>query len=272
MVEIESPLIISSYNILATAYIRSEFYPYVDPKYLKWENRETPLLEKMTALAADILCLQEVEKPIHRSIEKYLRPQGYAGVYAQKHGKPDGCATLFKVAKLALVDVKALYYRDGRGAENSGHLALITTFETETGLLHVANTHLKWDRSNNGMEEHWGWRQLQELLDTGITSEGAWVLCGDFNVQPDSLLVHEIFARGFNDAYREEPQPTSNSNSQAKRIDYLFYTDHFTAVPWTIPEIQDLTPLPSETEPSDHLAVTAVFRRNLQSQVSIGNP
>jgi mRNA deadenylase 3'-5' endonuclease subunit Ccr4 len=263
MVEIESPLIISSYNILATAYIRSDFYPYVNPEHLKWENRRAPLLHKIATLGADILCLQEVEKPFYQLLEASLRQQGYTSVYAQKHGKPDGCATLFKAEKLTLVDVKTLYYKDGRGDRDSGHLALMTTLETKTSSLHVANTHLKWDRSNNGKEDHWGWRQLQELLEHGIPADEAWVVCGDFNVLPDSFLVQELSARGFQDAYSLQPQPTSNSNSQAKRIDYLFYTDHFIAMPEEIPEIHDTTPLPSETQPSDHLAVLAVFHRKL---------
>ncbi len=261
MLEIESPLLISSYNILATAYIRSEFYPYVNPKHLKWENRRAPLLHKIAELEADILCLQEVEKPFYSLLETNLRKQGYTGVYAQKHGKPDGCATLFKTEKLNLLDVKTLYYKDGQGERDSGHLALITTFETKTSALHIANTHLKWDRTNNSGEAHWGWRQLQELLGKGITTDNAWIICGDFNVLPDSFLVQELFARGFKDAYQERPQPTSNSNSQAKRIDYLFYTDHFVAIPQKIPEIYDTTPLPSETEPSDHLSVMAIFQK-----------
>ncbi|MBC7880178.1 MAG: endonuclease/exonuclease/phosphatase family protein [Anaerolineae bacterium] len=263
MVEIEPSLLISSYNILATAYIRSEFYPHVNPEHLKWENRRAPLLHKIAALEADILCLQEVEKPFYGLLETHLGKQGYVGVYAQKHGKPDGCATLFKAEKLNLVDVKTLYYKDGQGERDSGHLALITTFETKTSSLHIINTHLKWDRTNNSKEAHWGWRQLQELLEKGITTDSAWILCGDFNVLPDSFMIQELFARGFKDAYCDQPQPTSNSNSQAKRIDYLFYTDHFTTIPQEIPEIYDVTPLPSEMEPSDHLAVLTIFQRNL---------
>jgi len=265
MVEIASPLIISSYNILATAYMRPEFYPYVNPEHLKWENRKTPLLHKIIALGADVLCLQEVEEPVYSLLEAHLHAQGYAGVYAQKRGKPDGCATFFKKsAKLNLADVKTLHYKDGRGGPDSGHLALIAAFVTDTGLLSVANTHLKWDRSNNSEDEHWGWRQLQELLDNGITTVGTWVVCGDFNVLPNSLMIKAILERGFADAYYDQPQPTSNSNSQAKRIDYLFYTKNLTAVPRRLPEIHDLTPLPSDTEPSDHLAVTAIFHQHVE--------
>jgi mRNA deadenylase 3'-5' endonuclease subunit Ccr4 len=269
MVERESPLLISSYNILATAYIRSEFYPYVNPEHLKWENRRAPLLHKIAGLEADILCLQEVEKPFYSLLEAYLRKQGYAGVYAQKNGKPDGCATLFKTEKLNLADVKTLFYKDGQGGQDSGHLALITTFETTMSSLHIANTHLKWDRTNNSGEAHWGWRQLQELLGSGITKNRAWILCGDFNVLPESFLVQELLARGFKDAYQEQSQPTSNSNSQAKRIDYLFYTDHFIATPQTIPAIDDTTPLPSEMQPSDHLAILTIFQRNVSSNTRI---
>ena len=66
-------------------------------------------------------------------------------------------------------------------------------------------------------------------------------------------------ANGFIDAYAAVPQPTANSECRAKRIDYIFHTPAFDSEPTPLPEIDNETPLPSETEPSDHLPIQAVL-------------
>jgi hypothetical protein len=70
------------------------------------------------------------------------------------------------------------------------------------------------------------------------------------------LLEHA----GFVDAYRARPDlNTCNPNRRAKRIDYLFHTPSLRSRPRDLPAITDRTPLPSEQQPSDHLAVGASF-------------
>lgn len=252
-----------SYNILANAYAKQERYPLVDPEVLNWEMRKFALERRAARFNADMLCLQEVGGDAYAFLEQSLRAKGYLGVYARKaQDKPDGCAVFFRQEQLQFKSSRTLYYHDGDGALDSGHLALILSFECEAGLLHVADTHLKWDRANRLQERHLGYRQIKELLAQYVRTDQpdeAWVVCGDFNAQPDSPLVQELLMHGLRDAYDGYEQNTCNPNRKSKRIDYLFHTANLSAVPGDLPPIEDLTPLPSETEPSDHLAIMAEF-------------
>ena len=63
--------------------------------------------------------------------------------------------------------------------------------------------------------------------------------------------------RSFADAYASAPQPTCNPHRRATRIDYIFVTAGLDAVAEPVPAIEGDTPLPSATEPSDHLPITA---------------
>jgi mRNA deadenylase 3'-5' endonuclease subunit Ccr4 len=47
-----------SYNILAQAYTRAESFPYAKKEILKQNHRRASLLNQLTALDADICCLQ----------------------------------------------------------------------------------------------------------------------------------------------------------------------------------------------------------------------
>ncbi len=249
-----------SYNILANSYIKLEWYTRSSPEALKWENRRNLLAKKITKINADIICLQEVEADAFEILEDSLQKKSYSGVYYKKgYGKPDGCATFFRRDKLKLKNEHAVYYNDkAKGKINSGHLALILDFELDIGILKVVNTHLKWDSKNK--EEHLGYKQLSELIDSYIKKDNysyGWVICGDFNAQPNSFVIKELLKNNFKDAYANKEQPTCNPNGRTKRIDFIFHSTQIASSPVKLPDIDDTTPLPSEVEPSDHLAIMA---------------
>lgn len=258
---------LASYNILADAYIRPEWYPLVEPEVLRWDKRKFALAEKVARLAADIVCLQEVEPDAYALLELSLSAAGYAGVYAQKgQGRPDGCATFFRQPGPRFISSETVYYHDGLGGDpDSGHLALLCSFESEWGVIKVANTHLRWDKEGKPPEAHIGYRQIRELLNDHFKTHQAayaWIICGDLNAQPDSPVVQELTSSGFLDAYKGREQNTCNPNRRAKRIDYIFHTAGLRAEPTRLIEIDGLTPLPSAAEPSDHLAVVAAFGKS----------
>src|SRR5215471_7571925 len=262
---------IASYNVLADSYVKPEWYPNVNPEVLRWDRRKFALAERIARLDADIVCLQEVEADAYALLEWSLGAKGYGGVYAQKgRDKPDGCATFFKQEALRLAGAETFYYRDGRnGAPNSGHLALIISFECEPGVIRIANTHLKWGQDNKPPEEHIGYRQIRELIDKRVKPDQnahVWIVCGDLNAESGDPVVRELLNNGFVDAYAGHEQSTCNPNGKAKRIDYIFHksgrASRLIAEPARLTEINDLTPLPSADEPSDHLAIKAVFRKD----------
>ncbi|MDP6946981.1 MAG: endonuclease/exonuclease/phosphatase family protein, partial [Myxococcota bacterium] len=131
-----------TYNILADAYLRPEYYAEVPPAVLEPDRRRRALLEVLAGADADVLCLQEVEPEVFDHLAGRLEPLGYAGHYGQKgRGRPDGCATFVRVERFERHAATALHYVDGAGrGGDSGHLALMVTLETGDLALGVANT------------------------------------------------------------------------------------------------------------------------------------
>jgi mRNA deadenylase 3'-5' endonuclease subunit Ccr4 len=257
---------IASYNVLADSYVRPDWYPNVEPEVLRCARRRFALVERVARLDANIICLHEVEADAYALFELSLGAQGYEGVYAKKGcGKPDGCAMFFRQGGPRFTGSGTVYYHDGlRGDPDSGHLALVSSFEFGWGVIRVATTHLKWDREDKSPEEHLGYRQIGELICDHFKPDQtayAWIVCGDMNAQPDSPVVKEFVDSGFIDAYAGHEQATCNPNRRAKRIDYIFHTAGLRAKPARLMEIDDLTPLPSSDEPSDHLAIVATFEK-----------
>jgi mRNA deadenylase 3'-5' endonuclease subunit Ccr4 len=257
----ETALRVLSYNILAPSYARPDRYPFTEGALLAWEARRERLAARLRAADADLLCLQEVEPYVFRFLQSRLEPYGYEGLFAQKaHNRPDGSATFYRADRLALRDSRTHYYRDGAGEDDSGHLALISRFGTPLGSVALTNTHIRWDDPLARGEEHVGFRQVRELVERCAAADtDACIVCGDFNAEPDTDLIRTMVAHGFTDAYALAPQPTANSERRAKRIDYLFHSASLASAADSLPPIDDETPLPSETEPSDHLPISATL-------------
>jgi mRNA deadenylase 3'-5' endonuclease subunit Ccr4 len=244
----------STWNTLATAYIRPEYYPRTPKDILDPAWRIPALVTHARVLDAEILCLQEVETVLFNALQKALK--GYVGIHSLKGGqKPDGCATFFR-EPFTLVNHRRVEYRD-----HSGHLAQCLVLGDKGRRLAVVNTHLKWDRAGTAREKQWGYGQIFQAMETleEDQSDGQ-VVCGDFNATPESDVVMALMAAGFSHAHQELPGiSTCNSNGSAKLIDYLFSrgslkSDAIAPVP-----IYGTTPLPSEDQPSDHLPLVARF-------------
>lgn len=256
---------IVSYNVLADAYIRPDWYPGTPASVLDPRWRRPALIRRIAALGATVLCLQEVEPGLFKDVVEHLRPLGYEGHHVGKGGgRPDGCATFIRTNELKVLGFKTLPYMDGIGTQPaSGHVALVTLLEQAGRPLAVVNTHLKWDRPGTPVAEQWGHRQARQLLESrsGIAPAcPSWVIVGDFNATADNPVVQLFLEQGLVDAFRDRANAfTCNSNRQAKRIDYLFHTPDLVSHPGDLLVIDEHTPLPSPAEPSDHLAITGSF-------------
>jgi len=248
---------VATWNILATSYIRREFYPQTPPEFLDPAWRVPALARRAAELAADILCLQEVEADAFAAIRDALGPEGYEGLYARKaHRRPDGCATFFRTARFTLTGERRIVYADGNGGRDSGHIAQLLLLEHDGRRLGILNTHLKWDQPGTNREDQWSYRQILLAL-SALNQAGPLdgrVLCGDFNVTPESGVIKALRAAGMDYAHRSCPGiATCNSNRQAKLIDYVFFSGALRATPICPPPIGNDTVLPSPDEPSDHL-------------------
>jgi mRNA deadenylase 3'-5' endonuclease subunit Ccr4 len=254
---------VATYNVLATAYIKPEWYPLTPKALLDPLHRIPVLVEHLVQLRADIFCLQEVEEGTYTAIAQRLSPLGYSGTWARKGGnKPDGCATFFCTQAFEPVRVARVEYQDAdTGQSPSGHIAQLLVLKTGPRFLGVANTHLKWDPPHVPQEQQYGYRQMRQLLQerSGQVPEcSGWVLCGDLNVTADSAVVALLRASGFAFSHAGcAPAATCNSNRRAKMIDFVFHDRALRAEPVALPVVDDHTPLPGPAQPSDHVAVLA---------------
>lgn len=253
--------VVCSYNILATAHIKPRFYPHVAPERLRPEWRLGALADAVAELAAQIVCLQEVEDDSFALLDGRLGAAGYAGQYVRKSGnRPDGCATFFDRRLFTLREARRLAYDDaGPDGRPSGHVALLLTLQHGDRSIGIANTHLKWGPPTASPDQQIGLRQARQLI-AEMAACDAWIACGDFNVTPQTTIVEAFRMAGFADAFVGYPDGfTSNANGVAKRIDYLLHRGALTAVPIRLPAIDGTTPLPSLQQPSDHLPIGAIF-------------
>src|SRR5437016_5481903 len=84
------PFTVATYNILASSYIKPEWYAGVSAYLLRPEARVPAVARHVAALDADILCLQEVEPDVFAALASHLDPLGYAGYYERKGAGPAG--------------------------------------------------------------------------------------------------------------------------------------------------------------------------------------
>jgi mRNA deadenylase 3'-5' endonuclease subunit Ccr4 len=62
------PFSVASYNILADAYIRREWYPKIPQSVLDPQRRTAALVRHLEGLSADVIWLQEVEPAVFTGI------------------------------------------------------------------------------------------------------------------------------------------------------------------------------------------------------------
>ena len=262
---------VATYNVLATSYIKPEWYPSTPHEVLDPQHRIPAVAEHLVRLHADIFCLQEVEEPMFAFLLRRLSPLGYVGEFTKKGlGRPDGCATFLQTSSFQVTRAASLLYHDGdRDRSVSGHIAQVLALQAGEHRLGLCNTHLKWDPPGTPQDKQFGYRQITQLLNerTRVTPPcSGWLICGDLNTPPEGSVIEALRKAGFRYSHASSPGPTCNSNRRAKMIDYLFHDAALRARPLPLSEVTDHTPLPGREHPSDHIAVLAEFEWNYQPQ------
>jgi len=237
-----------SWNVLADSYVQRRFYPHSPRPVLARGARAPAIVHQLEAGPADLACVQEIEPPL---VEALVKSGAWRVEYAPKRGKPDGVALLAR-RDVTLGEVETLAFADG-----SGHVALLATVHVGgERLCRVATTHLRWDPHDTPYGQRWAVREASELLGLLGPTERV-ILCGDLNIEPTDAVFDELLAAGFTDAYAGAPAPTANPNGRAKRIDHILYGAGLRATALPVLPIDDATPIPSRTLPSDHVPIGA---------------
>jgi mRNA deadenylase 3'-5' endonuclease subunit Ccr4 len=256
---------VASYNLLANAYVQYALYKRSPRMVLEPAWRVPALVQQVTNLGTDLLCLQEVDMATFAALKSRLAPLGYGVQYARKlANQPDGCATFYRQHPFELIAARVVEYADGaQGQTNSGHIALLIWLRVAGRIVGIANTHLSWDPPDTTSAAKLGYRQALQLLNASQTMAptcDGWLICGDLNAMPDSEIVAALQNAGFQYAHAELAQTyTCKVNSELKMIDYLFHSANFRAQPERVLQISDETILPSAEQPSDHLPIVARF-------------
>jgi len=243
-----------TWNVLADAYIRPEYYPSVPPALLAPGVRTQAIAELVEASDADVACLQEVEPAV-------LGALGAAGRWdvrrAKKRGKPDSCVIAAR-RRAAIEEVRTLAFADGApDREDSGHVALIAILTVATERVQLATTHLRWERPGTPPADRWTVRQARELIDA-LDPDVPAIVCGDLNVDPHDEVYAMLLAAGLVDPCADGA-PTACTNGRAKRIDHVLHARELRGRVVPGLAIDDTTPLPSPVMPSDHLPVVVWF-------------
>lgn len=249
----------ATYNILADAYVKPGRYPHSPPAALEPGTRRQRLLARVSALAVDLLCLQEVEPAAHAAIAGRLGDE-YVGVYAPRRGRPDGASLFVRSGPLALVGHEVMHYRSH--ARGDDQVALLGLLRFAGQRLIAASTHLQWCSEDTPAEQHIGRAQLVELLDrTERDADAIWILAGDFNATADSAVLRAATGRGMAlAAAGQRPWDTCNANGRPRKLDYLLYSEgRLDPRPGPLPPLRGDTPMPSLVEPSDHLPLRVEF-------------
>jgi mRNA deadenylase 3'-5' endonuclease subunit Ccr4 len=248
---------ITTYNALADANTHSDWYAHIQPSILQWESRQEALIAHITSFQSDIICLQEIEPAFYQRLLQRLESRGYDGLYVRKlSNRPDGLALFYKSKSLKVTNEEILYF--ARSSEEGGmwRPAQIIQFELGGKRCGLINLHLAWDAQGEVAAAQLN-QLLEEIIKPRSTVE-SWILCGDFNSTPESSAIELLRRSGFRYADEGAEQITCSLPHFAGKIDYIFYsTNRLKATATRIAEVSFGTPLPSPTEPSDHLAVTA---------------
>ena len=193
-----------SYNTLAQAYVRSEYFPHCPRAELKFARRSSQLWRQLQALTADVLCLQEVDW-YESGLSEHLQGAGYGSVFHRRTGKKrDGCCIAVRRERFALVQAHTWDYN--RLAELHDHnerlvrdnvgMAVLLRERESGALLLVATTHLFWDPHDPDVKVAQAAQYVREVVDMAEQHDAPpIVLTGDFNATPDSAVL-QLLLRG----------------------------------------------------------------------------
>lgn len=250
-----------SYNVLAQAYVKPERYRGVEPEALHPRTRRDRLLQRIDALAPDLLCLQEVEPDLFAELQTIL--PGHEGTLESKRGRPDGCATFVRRTRFVTERTRTLHYRVCDAGYD--HLALVTWIRDLEGSrsIAVANTHLRWQPAETPPSRHQGLAQLIELLELleQETGDAAPLIAGDLNAMSNGPVIEHARSVGLDlGAQRQRPWDTALIGGRRRKLDYLLYSPRcFTSHPGQLPALSRHAPIPSREQPSDHLPLQVDF-------------
>lgn len=223
----------------------------------------------------DIFCLQEVYNGGHGVAPKHAAGRSLASV---EHGLLEKIKTAlpnhvayfcpqyveyFGVAIFVRNDLKVLdqgstcIYREPgyvSATDIADHARMLqfVTLETERGPITVLNVHAAWQRNGKGDSPE-RLEQSRRILELTESWTQPLVLCGDFNLLPDTKSIGLLEEAGWKNLIRAHGITSTRTrlyDKQDRFADYIFVKNHIQALDFRIlpDEVSDHAPLYVECE------------------------
>lgn len=236
-----------------------------------WDNRKEKLFALVHKVNPDVLGTQEVLKDQLKDMQRAF-PEYSAYGAGRNNGKHGGehSAIFYRKAKYDLVTAGNFWLSETpQVAGTKSWDAAITRIctwvklkEKNTGKeFLVFNTHF----DHKGKEARKKSAALVRLMVDSLAGNSPAIVTGDFNFTPAdegyAIMTSTNNRVPLTDSYNASSSPYTCcgfnvSNSKCNRIDYIFYSPHFTPVAYTVHADNDGT-----YYPSDHLAVSVVLNK-----------
>ena len=213
-----STFTILTYNCLASNLAEHQYFPQTNPAHLDFSYRSKLFERELQSLNADIVCLQEMHRDdLHNWLSPFLSQLGYDnGTFAERGGSKakDGVVIFFKRNKFKLITQHRLGYFDiaqsqfpNQAALATYNAALFCLFQIQNDQANESNkeqqqiwictTHLNWNHTLPATQLFQIRTLFSELTRLNKeTSDSPFVIVGDFNSQPNSV-VHDYIRNGF---------------------------------------------------------------------------
>ncbi|KXS16265.1 hypothetical protein M427DRAFT_154608 [Gonapodya prolifera JEL478] len=209
-----------TYNLLSQTLLeryRHQLYSHIQERWMfKWDSRCDALLDELKMYDADIITLQELdEKHWWNDFEPVLYRRGYDGYYVQCTGdsRDDGVAIFVRESKFKVVASLKVRHQQNTFLDrhNVGLIVLVQSREDPSIHMCVATTHLLFNTKRSFIklaQFKWLADNAAHLIRTHLGSPGSTdtdlldvpvLIAGDFNAEPNSLIVQRFVKNGFVD-------------------------------------------------------------------------
>lgn len=193
---------VATWNMLAQCYVSISPPPHLDPSDLQPKRRRALTRSVLGALAADVLCLQEVDD-YHSYWKGQFEHLGFAAsLYAGRKRKREGLClayargvTMLRYFVLDLDGVAEFTEPALRRHVSRRCVAQFALLLLENGReVLVCNTHLYWDPAATDvkvLQAHYVVKELAKVLEVLKRSAEKLpiVFCGDFNSLPGGAVL-----------------------------------------------------------------------------------
>mmetsp|Transcript_48470 Transcript_48470/g.160616 ORF Transcript_48470/g.160616 Transcript_48470/m.160616 type:complete len:348 (-) Transcript_48470:470-1513(-) len=291
-------LSVVSWNILAPTFAPPSRYPWVAPATLAWPKREAAIVATLGRLDADVVCLQEVEVALWDGLLRRLTSLGYSGVLQETQRQhPIANAVLFRRAALRCTQTESrsralIAVLESLDAADSAAPLHVASVHLEAGAEKASQRFCQLRSLLRRLT------LLQQRDEKERSGPPAVLIAGDFNFDRRSAL-HQLLCTGslpphergssaygesvplvragsapyqspllpLRDAYRDGSPPWGPqlraSFRNGRVLDFVWHSAalHCLRPMPVCAEAGSPQPkaMPSETHPSDHLPVGALF-------------